>query len=137
MDSYANCTVGASLLEVGDEELLIGNLKRIFCPGWIFGGHVRRTRWPLARRLKDWFGNTPGGTTTSNSCMMGGVVGAEDDDVGCCVCSGGRSRDVPWVVLRLLGGLDDVCCVGIIRKFIPACTLAGHVTTEGWMVYNF
>lgn len=51
---------------------------------------------------------------------MGGVVGAEEDDVECCGCSGGRSRDVPWAVLIVWGELDDACCEGIIRKFIPA-----------------
>lgn len=65
--------------------------------------------------------------------MMGGVVGGvEEEEVECCgCCSGGRSRDVPWIVLRLLGGPDVVIgrCVGRIRKFIPAWTLAGHVTT--------
>jgi hypothetical protein len=82
-------------------------------------------------RLKGWFGRTPGGTTTSYICMNCDIGGPVGDRLS---SGGGRSRDVPRALINGDDGVGDgdddgAGAGGIIRRFIPACTFAGHVTT--------
>jgi hypothetical protein len=100
----------------------IGSWKRIFCPGFTFGGHVTMTRWPLAMSAKGWPAFTPSGTVTSNIWWLGAACGPRS----CC----GSWNVTRWPDRTPRGHVTITSWLLIItRNCCPGFTFAGTVTT--------